>query len=367
MKKKLSMFLLLIIACFFSVVSVHAADTTLKVNPSKVNVSTNSKDYTFQLTFSNATGTSWKLSYDNDIYPTGTNPIANGKLSSENGTIEFAVKKNLTIAEDKTVNISIKDENSGEEVKASVIILKNVAATTTTTQKVTTTKTEAKSNNANLKSLELTDSNGETVLLTPNFSSNVYNYSATVLSTVKTVSVTAVVEDEKASVTTSSNVDDELKSGENNKITITVTAEDGTKKSYIVNVKREALSADASLKSLTIKEDKDFELVKDKYNYDVTINDNINTLTLDYETSSLNSIVKVSGNKNLKNGSKVKILITAEDGTKKEYILNIIKKTTTTKKQIKSTTEERNPLIIMGLSLVAFGLIGGIIYIAKKH
>lgn len=365
MKKKLSMFLLLIIACFFSLVSVKAA-ATLNVNPGRVNVSTNSKDYTFQLTFSNATGTSWKLSYDNDIYPTGTNPIANGKLSSENGTIQFAVKKNLTLAEDKTVNISIKDENSGEEVKASVIILKNVAATTTT-QKVTTTKAEAKSNNANLKSLELTDNNGEIVMLTPNFSSDIYNYNATVLSTVKTVSVTAVAEDGKANVVTSPNVDDELKAGKNNKITITVTAEDGTKKSYNINITREALSADASLKSLDIKEDKDFELVKDKYNYDVTVNDNIDTLTLDYETSSLNSVVKISGNKNLKDGSKVKILVTAEDGTKKEYILNIVKKIATTKPQIKYITEEKNPLIIMGLSLVAFGLIGGIIYVVKKH
>ena len=96
MKKRLGMFLLLIIASFFSLASVKA-EATLKVNPSKVNVSVAGKDYTFQLIFSGATGTSWKLSYDSDIYPTGTNPIRNGKLSSENGTILFAVKKDLNI------------------------------------------------------------------------------------------------------------------------------------------------------------------------------------------------------------------------------------------------------------------------------
>lgn len=365
MKKKLIMFAFTIVACFFSVLNVKAG-ATLEVNPSKVKVSTNSQDYTFKLNFKDATGSSWKLSYDSDVYPTGTNPIANGKLSSESGTIEFAVKKNLDLKEDKKVNISIKNENSGEEVTTSVIILKNVAAPTTT-QKVTTNKTEVKSNNANLKSLELADSEGNFVILTPKFSKDVYYYSATVLSTVKTVSITAVAEDGKANIVTSNNANYELKAGENNKIIITVTAEDGTTKSYNINIKREALSADASLKSLTIKEVKNFELEKDKYTYDVTINDNVDTLTLDYEANSLNTIVKISGNKNLKDGSKVKILVTAEDGTKKEYILNIVKKKTTTKQQAYTGSDEKNPLIIMGLSLIAFGLIGGIVYVAKKH
>ena len=366
MKKKLIMFAFTIVACFFSVLNVKAG-ATLEVNPSKVKVSTNSQDYTFKLNFKDATGSSWKLSYDSDVYPTGTNPIANGKLSSESGTIEFAVKKNLDLKEDKKVNISIKNENSGEEVTISVIILKNVAAPPTPTQKVTTTKTEVKSNNANLKSLELADSEGNFVILTPKFSKDVYYYSATVLSTVKTVSITAVAEDGKANIVTSNNANYELKAGENNKIIITVTAEDGTPKSYNINIKREALSADASLKSLTIKEVKNFELEKDKYTYDVTINDSVDTLTLDYEANSLNTIVKISGNKNLKDGSKVKILVTAEDGTKKEYILNIVKKKTTTKQQAYTGSDEKNPLIIMGLSLIAFGLIGGIVYVAKKH
>ena len=366
MKKKLIMFAFTIVACLFSVLNVKAG-ATLEVNPSKVKVSTNSQDYTFKLNFKDAIGSSWKLSYDSDVYPTGTNPIANGKLSRESGTIEFAVRKNLDLKEDKKVNISIKNENSGEEVTTSVIILKNVAAPPTTTQKVTTNKTEVKSNNANLKSLELADSEGNFVILTPKFSKDVYYYSATVLSTVKTVSITAVAEDGKANIVTSNNANYELKAGENNKIIITVTAEDGTVKSYNINIKREALSADASLKSLTIKEDKKFKLENDEYSYDVFIEENVKTLTLDYETSSLNSKVSVNGNKDLKDGSKVKILVTAEDGTKKEYILNIFKENPKDKTIPYKENEERNPLIIMSLSLIAFGLIGGIVYVIKKH
>ncbi len=366
MKKRLGMFLLLIIASFFSLVSVKAV-TTLKVNPSKVNVSVAGKDYTFQLIFSGATGTSWKLSYDSDIYPTGTNPIRNGKLSSENGTILFAVKKGLNIQEDKTVNISIKDENSGEEVKTSIIILKNVSTPTTTNTPQTTTTQAPKSNNANIKTLTIKGSDDSEVVLSPAFNSGVYDYEATVASNVKTVSITPILEDAKSNVVISNNVNEELKAGKDNKITITVTAEDGSKKAYNINIKREALSADASLKSLTIKEDKKFKLENDEYSYDVFIEENVKTLTLDYETSSLNSKVSVNGNKDLKDGSKVKILVTAEDGTKKEYILNIFKENPKDKTIPYKANEERNPLIIMSLSLIAFGLIGGIVYVIKKH
>ena len=52
----------------------------------------------------------------------------------------------------------------------------------------------------------------------------------------------------------SNNANEELKAGEDNKITITVTAEDGSKKAYNINIKREALTSDATLKSLEIEE-----------------------------------------------------------------------------------------------------------------
>lgn len=235
-----------------------------------------------------------------------------------------------------------------------------------TTAAPSTTTQAAKSNNANLKTLEITGSDDSEVVLSPGFSSNVYEYSATVAGEVKTITINATMEDSKANMVISNNATEELVAGENNKITITVTAEDGTKKAYTINIKREALTADATLKSLTIKECSDFELKENKFSYDVKIEDSVKELTLDYVTSSENAEVSISGNKNLKDGSKVKILVTAEDGTKKEYILNIVKDTKTTKKSVTSVEAEKNPLIIMALSMVAFGLIGGIIYVAKK-
>ena len=61
------------------------------------------------------------------------------------------------------------------------------------------------------------------------------------------------------------------------------------------------------------------------------------------------------------------MIITFEDGTKKEYVINIIKEVKqTTIKVIAKDTTNRNPLIIMVLSLIGFTLIGSIIYVAKN-
>ena len=88
-------------------------------------------------------------------------------------------------------------------------------------------------------------------------------------------------------------------------------------------------------------------------------------LTINYVLDDENASVDIEGNKNLKDGSVVKVIVTAQDGTKKVYTLNISKETEV-KKQTSNIAVEKNPLIIMGLSIIAFGLIGGIIYVIKK-
>lgn len=277
-----------------------------------------------------------------------------------------------------TITLSLVDlDQNNENVSISYEI--NPLSTTTnkpdTTSSTTkkddiTTTTNQKSNNANLKQLSIKDNEGGIVNLSPSFSSSVYKYEASVNGTIKTVNIEAVAEDSKSNIVISKNAQEELKQGENNEIIITVTAEDNeTKKQYVLNIKREVLVSDATLQSLLIEEVPDFDFDPSIFKYDVKINSDIETLTLNYSTSDENTIVTVSGNENLENGSKIKLLVTAEDGTKKEYILNIIKEkiTTTKKKNIKvDNNSDKNPLVIMVLSLIAFGLIGSIVYVAKK-
>lgn len=272
-----------------------------------------------------------------------------------------------------TVTCKVYKVDAGKPVVDSASIAIGTTTTTTsptttnpTTTSPSTTTTSNKSNNANLKTLEVRDNDNNIISLSPVFSSSVYEYSATVDSAIKMVNIDATMEDAKSNLVISSNANEELKAGENNKITLTVTAEDGTKKAYVLNIKREALTADATLKSLKIKEDPSFKLETDTYQYNIKVSQNVSKLNFEYVTNDENASVTITGNEDIKDGSKVKLLVMAEDGTKKEYTITVSKEKTTTKSAKKVVSEERNPLIIMVLSIVAFCLIGSIVYVAKK-
>lgn len=350
------------------------------INVKAINMSASSTDINagsnVTINFSDASisqiGPLYEFSYTNssnierDGNPVGFSGFDKLSFTSETGSITFKTKD---IKNNYVIVFSIKDLNNNDikTVSVNVKTKQTTTSTTTTTKKETTTTTQAvKSNNANLKTLEVIASDDSNIVLSPKFSSDIYDYSATVDASIKTISINATMEDPKSNMVISNNATNELKAGENNKITIRVTAEDGTEKDYVINIRREALTADATLKSLSIKECKDFELKEDKFSYDVKIDDSVTKLTIDYVTSDENSTVSISGNEDLEDGSKVKILVTAEDGTKKEYVLTIVKSTKETKKATPNITAEKNPLIIMGLSMIAFGLIGGIVYVIKK-
>lgn len=367
MRKFLSCFLVVFIFVFAGMIGVKAA--TLSVSPSTVDASTASADKTFVLSITASSTTEFDtLIFDKDYIGyqgnasgasvSGSNII----LKETNATVTFLVKKGLNLNENKAVTITAKDSNSGATVATTTVTIRKNAQTPPTT----TTKAYNKSNNANLKSLDIKGDDNSDVVLSPNFSSTVYNYSATVSGSVKTITINAIMEDGKSNMVISNNAQEELIAGENNKITITVTAEDGTKKAYVVNIKREALAADATLQYLTIMELPDFTLEPDVYSYKIKLDSDITELNLDYVPTDVNATVTIEGNENLEDGSKIKILVTAQDGSKKEYTLTVSKKKSTEKVQEKKTSDEKNPLIIMGLSIAAFGLIGSIIYVAKR-
>ena len=359
MKKIFNIILILMLTNFIGVISVKAISISATADEKKQNIIVDVTD---------ANG--YVLTYDKNYQITCNTPAQNsndpyGKKITTNGKITFNFK--YSTKENKRFTFGLKKPGDSEStVHADVEINKAPAKEKPqeTTQAQTTTA-PAKSNNANLKSLSVVGDDNNEVLITPSFDPNVYEYSADVLGTIKTVQINATLEDAKANVIISNNANEELKAGENNKITITVTAEDGTKKAYTLNVKREALTSDATLKELTIDEVSDFKFKENKYKYTIKVNKNVKTLTLYYVLSDENSTVEVEGNEKLKDGSKVRIIVTAEDGTKKEYVLTVSKndkKSSNTSK----INAEKNPLIIMGLTMIAFGLVGGIIYTIRK-
>ena len=304
--------------------------------------------------------------------------------------IKFKIK-DYELTENKSSYISIvkKDDENERKARTKIVLAANKEETTTTkkeeetttnqngeetttqteevttSEQETTTTTAVLSTNAYLSELEIKGSDGNVVELTPAFSKDVYDYNAEIPSAISSVSINAFMEDSKANMIISDNANDELIAGENNKITITVTAEDGTKKAYVVNIKRGALTSDATLRLLKVFDYEKFEFKYDKFNYDVIVDEKVKQLKLAFEASSDKATVEVFGNENLEEGSKVKLLVTAEDGAKKEYILNIKyeKKNNSILNNIKI---EKSPVIIVILSLIAFTLIGAIIFVIKN-
>mgnify|MGYP002769348601 FL=1 len=372
MKRTLNYLLVLFIFMFVGMISVSA--TSLKLDPETIEVGKNST-----LTISNPTRSGdYKISYDKSILEArnncGNSDIVLQNKVKDGCTIVFTAKKNLSLTENKKIEIKLSDDGgSTPEVKTLTVKANTTTTTTTTTSPSTTTQTaisttKAKSNNAKLKELKITSEDKVELSYTPKFSSSINEYSLNVDGSISRVIINATLEDSNASLVISDNVKSELVAGENNKITITVLAEDGqTKNTYTINVLRDALETDATLKSLKIKEYPSFKFSADKFSYNVEVDSSVKKLTFDYTLASDKSSVEISGNDELKDGSVVKLTVTSEDGSKREYKFTVIKtKKTSTTEKVVTVSSNKNPLIIIGLSLIAFGLIGGIVYVAKK-
>lgn len=119
----------------------------------------------------------------------------------------------------------------------------------------TVTVNRAKSSNANLSAITITDvTNGSnTNVPVNNFSTEKTSYNITVPATTEDIKIEATTEDEKATITTDLSLPKTLSFDSNNQITINVRAENGTAtKAYVLNITR-SRGIDATLKDLKVE------------------------------------------------------------------------------------------------------------------
>jgi len=257
---------------------------------------------------------------------------------------------------------TVKLEGSATDSKATVSGLGNITLTGDTTTakiKVTaedgTTKTytvkiekestdnEDKDSDATLKKLDIS---GYT--LSPTFKSSVTTYSMKVKNNITSLKVDAIPNSDKAKVQISGN-----KNWEEgvNVVTIKVTAEDGSTKTYTVNVTRESSNPDKEttsksndnyLKSLTINSSHEIspKFSKKTTTYDVTVPYEVDKLDLSYVTNNSKAKVTVTGNEDFKVGkvNTVEIEVQAEDGTIRVYTLNVTRSTEESGTDLKDIT-----------------------------
>lgn len=270
---------------------------------------------------------------------------------------------------DNDTNTNKNDENnSSNNTNTSTSSNKGTGNKTNTSnkgqskpKKDTDATTTQKSKDANLKELKI-DKEG----MTPEFDKDVTEYYLTVDLKVEQIKVTATPSDEKAKVTVEGNK--KLKEGKNT-ITITVKAENGTTKKYYLYVTKvdDVEKANAELKSLEIVNYDLYPKFKTNiYNYNLNIQEDIQTLEIKAEAEKENAKVDVLGNSNLQEGENIiKIQVTAEDGeTIRTYKIN----TYITSGKVEIKQENKLPaiilLIITGSGIVA---LGAFLILKKTH
>ena len=218
----------------------------------------------------------------------------------------------------------------------------------TTTKKTTTTK--KKSDNNNLKSISINN------IELKDFNKDILVYSLTVENEVEKLDVKAVKEDNFANV--SYNMPNYLEVGEN-EISIKVTAEDDSIRIYkiIVTRKRE-ISSNADLKLLNIKGyNLKFDGASKTYHLKIDYEDK--KLDIECLTEDENATYEITGNDNLKNGSVIKINVTAENKETQIYRIIISKE--------KEEKQSIIPVIIFSIVIVVILIIVFVVLKINKN
>ncbi len=283
----------------------------------------------FNLSGSSLFGASGVLSYDtNQVTVVETKQTVSSPWMVEfNGNNFVAYDNNLSspINSSKTlftITFKVKEVAAGTNIKISytgVTASDGSYDANIGTVTYSTTVAAPLSSDNNLASLVV-----DNAMISPAFSADTTSYTASVPFEVSKLNVTAAAADGKAKVSVNS---PNLTPDAITKVTVTVTAENGSKKTYTISVKRAkdpnyTASSNNALKSISV----DGFLLSPVFDADITNY----VVWLPYETESVKvngnasdskASVEVVGGENLLAGqdNNVSVICTAENGDKKEY------------------------------------------------
>ena len=236
------------------------------------------------------------------------------------------IKATATDSNSKIEGLGEKQLNYGEN-KFEIIVTSETGIKKTYT--ITINRPDSRSKENNLSALAL--SNGEI-----NFEENKTTYEINI--DASTTAITATAKDSKAKVEGIGVKD--LQYGVN-KFEIVVTAENGSKKTYTINVNRkDNRDGDHYLSELSVSVGEKIEFNKYKIYYTVMVSNDVTEATITAKAKSEKSKVEGAGLKQLNEGENIfKIKVTAENQSTKEYEVKIIrekKETVTANNNIKS-------------------------------
>lgn len=188
---------------------------------------------------------------------------------------------------------------------------------------VASTDTNTKNDDNKLKDLLINNAK-----ISPEFDPDTLTYNVVVPHDVNKLDLKYITNNSKAIVKVEGNAN--LKDKASNVVKIIVTAEDGSSRTYTLNVTK---SEDASSNRLILLNVKEGSLKEsfnsDLYEYHITVPKKFSKLTIDAVPESKDSKVEIIGNKNLgKSGSIILIKLTDKNGFNSYYRLNVKKSDT---------------------------------------
>lgn len=245
----------------------------------------------------------------------------------------------------------------------------------------TTTKTKAKSSNANLSNLGMNPNDFT------GFSENKTSYDVTVPNNVTQVEIYATKKDSKASLTGTGIK--KLQEGQNT-ANVIVTAEDGTTKTYTINIKRlsknEKQDTTGNLDTKSSSNSKDLKLSNleiegvnlepsfesSTYKYEISIKGEQSNLDIKTSTNNTSDKVEIIGNENLQNGQNIiTILVTNsksdEVATYQIYVNKNVIDSNTVDNEFGKTVKELKIKLWIFRALVVIVVLGIIMLLIIKH
>jgi len=245
----------------------------------------------------------------------------------------------------------------------------------------TTTKTKAKSSNANLSNLGMNPNDFT------GFSENKTSYDVTVPNNVTQVEIYATKKDSKASLTGTGIK--KLQEGQNT-ANVIVTAEDGTTKTYTINIKRlsknEKQDTTENLDAKSSSNSKNLELSNleiegvnlepsfesSTYKYEISIKGEQSNLDIKASTNNTSDKVEIIGNENLQNGQNIiTILVTNsksdEVATYQIYVNKNVIDSNTVDNEFGKTVKELKIKLWVFRALVVIVVLGIIMLLIIKH
>ena len=244
----------------------------------------------------------------NVTIPVGTKSVdVTGVLSDSNSSFVDGFGPRTIQIEGETTRASVKVKAQTGAVRTYSLMFITEGAESTTPD-----------NHALLKSLELSAGKIE-------FDSYTFDYNVTVPYDVTSTIVTAIPQDENDEVVV--NGGENLEADKLNEITVIVTSSDGKytntytiyviRKNEDLGVSNNSLLSDLSIDGYKIKFD------AKKTEYKISVKEGVKSLVIYATPADNRAVVSIDGNENLKNGSEVKVRVTAEDNSYTDYIIKV--------------------------------------------